>query len=116
MLELASTSRVCSTTSQPGDHFGATVVVPVTGQGGASVPIGSTMLLETTKEAAPTFIGARPDSLDVGGKSFPAAGSARPQRELTAGASQTGFGVGACIPAGGHITVTLTSPLQFSHQ
>jgi hypothetical protein len=113
-LELASTTRVCSTSSQPGDRFAATVVVPVTGQGGAAVPIGSTALLETTRESPPSFIGARPASLDVGGKSFPIAGTARPQREFTAGTTPTSLGVGACIPAGGRVTVTLTSPVQFS--
>ncbi|MGI9042115.1 MAG: hypothetical protein ACR2HK_13635 [Gemmatimonadales bacterium] len=99
--------------SQPGDRFNATVVVPVAGSNNLQLPVGSAAVLAVTRLEAPTFIGVRVDSIGYGGRSFPVAGAnARPQREFVAGASQSGVGVGASIPAGGRITVTLTAPVS----
>ncbi|MDQ3426289.1 MAG: hypothetical protein M3477_00525 [Gemmatimonadota bacterium] len=113
VIELASGARVCSTMSQPGDRFNATVVVPVAGSNNLQLPVGSAAVPAVTRLEAPTFIGVRVDSIVYGGRSFPVAGAnARPQREFVAGASQSGVGVGACIPAGGRITVTLTAPVS----
>ncbi|HEX5387773.1 MAG TPA: hypothetical protein VFW66_13805 [Gemmatimonadales bacterium] len=112
-VELAASSRVCSTTSQPGDHFTANVVVPVAQGAAVVLPAGATAILEVTRLPAPSFIGARADSLVLAGKASPVSGaSVRIQRELTAGFSEGGIpkpAVGACIPEGGRITVTLTS-------
>ncbi len=112
-LELAAQSRVCSISSRPGDHFTASVVVPVAGSTGVLVPAGSSAILEVTREEPPVFIGARADSLIVGGKAHPVTSTTtRTQREFVAGPGARGIGVGACIPAGGRITVTLTSPVS----
>jgi hypothetical protein len=112
-LELAAQSRVCSTNTKPGEHFAATVVVPVTGPSGVLVPVGSTAIMEATQESPPTFLGSRADSLIVNGKARPITGAStgRIQREFTAGPGERGVSVGACIPAGGRIPVTLTAPV-----
>jgi len=114
-IELAAATRVCSTTSAPGDEFAATVVAPVTGIGGATVPVGATATFEVRQLEAPTFIGVSPDSLTVGGHSYALGGASAKvhEREFTAGAGRTGVGVGACIPTGGRITLTLRAPLVF---
>jgi hypothetical protein len=114
-LELAAATRVCSTTSENGDRFPATVVVPVTGTGGATVPVGASATLQVVRLPPPTFIGVRPDSLTVGGRTYPVkdAEATVHQREFTAGAGQSGVGVGACIPTGGRITVRLRAPVEF---
>jgi hypothetical protein len=116
LLELAAASRICSTTSEPGDRVPATVVVPVTGTGGAVVPVGTTAVLEVTRLEAPAFLGLRADSLSLNGRGYVLRNATARvhQREFTAGAGQTGVGIGACIPAGGRITVTLRSPVTFS--
>jgi hypothetical protein len=113
VLELAAANRICSTTSQPGDRVPATVVVPVTGTGGAAVPVGATAVLEVTRLEAPVFLGVRADSLTLNGRDYLLRDATAKvhQREFTAGAGQTGVGIGACIPAGGRITVTLRSPV-----
>jgi hypothetical protein len=112
-LELAAANRICSTSSQPGDRVQATVVVPVTGTGGAAVPVGTTAILEVTRLEAPVFLGLRADSLSLNGRGYVLRDATTKvhQREFTAGAGQTGVGIGACIPAGGRITVTLHSPV-----
>jgi hypothetical protein len=108
VLELAAGSRICSTTSQPGDRFTAAVVVPVVGSNGLVLPVGTSVVLEVLHPQAPAFIGARADTLSFGGRSYPlASGTARTQRELVAGAAERGVALGACIPAGGRITATL---------
>jgi hypothetical protein len=49
----------------------------------------------------------------VSGRGYPlASGNARVQRELSAGAGERGLAVGACIPAGGRITLTTTAPVS----
>lgn len=113
VLELAAANRICSTTSQPGDRVPATVVVPVTGTGGAAVPVGATAVLEVTRLDAPVFLGVRADSLSLNGRDYLLRDATAKvhQREFTAGAGQTGVGIGACIPAGGRITVTLRTPV-----
>jgi hypothetical protein len=113
VLELAAANRICSTTSEPGDRVPATVVVPVTGTGGAAVPVGTTAILEVTRLDAPVFLGVRADSLSLNGRGYVLreATTRVHQREFTAGAGQSGVGIGACIPAGGRITVTLRSPV-----
>jgi hypothetical protein len=113
VMELAAASRVCSTTSAPGDEFTATVVVPVSGTGGAVVPVGAVVALEVVRLEAPSFIGALADSLSLNGRSYRlrSADAKVHEREFTAGAGRTGVGIGACIPAGGRITLTLGSPV-----
>ncbi len=108
-LELAAAKRICSTTSQPGDRLPATVVVRVTGTGGAVVPVGTAVTLVVTRLDAPVFLGIRAGSLSLRGRSYPLRNAQAKvhQREVTPGAGQ------ACIPAGGRITVTLRSPLTF---
>jgi hypothetical protein len=114
VLELAAANRICSTTSKAGDRVPATVVLPVTGTGGAAVPVGATAILQVTRLDAPVFLGVQADSLSVNGRGYALRNSTARvhQREFTAGAGQTGVGIGACIPAGGRITVTLRAPLN----
>lgn len=112
VLELAAASRVCSTTHEEGDEFAATLVVPATGENGLVLPIGTAAVLEVRHLPAPTFLGARLESVAQDGKRYSVTRSeARIQRELAAGAGATGLNIGACIPAGGRITVTLKAPL-----
>lgn len=109
VLELASSTRVCSTTHEDGDRFPATVVVPVTGGSGVLLPVGTPVVLQVVELKPPSFLSARADSVVVSGRAYPLESEdARVQRELVAGAAGTGLGVGACIPAGGRITATLT--------
>ncbi|MBA3660034.1 MAG: hypothetical protein H0W67_10580, partial [Gemmatimonadales bacterium] len=113
-IELAASARICSTSNQPGDRFQATVVVPVTGSDGMTLAVGTPAVLQVTKVDAPLFIGAKADSLTIGGKSA-AVKRAQVrifQREFTAGPGATGLGVGACIPTGGRITLTLQSSVK----
>ena len=90
------------------------MVVPVTGTGGAAVPVGATAILEVTRLDAPVFLGVQADSLSLNGRGYALRNSTARvhQREFTAGAGQTGVGIGACIPAGGRITVTLRAPVN----
>jgi hypothetical protein len=66
-----------------------------------------------TRLDAPAFLGLRADSIALNGRAYVLRNAATKvhQREFTAGAGQTGVGIGACIPAGGRITVTLRSPV-----
>jgi hypothetical protein len=112
VLELASATRVCSTTHQEGDRVPATVVVPVSGATRVLLPVGTPVVLRVVRLKPPLFISARTDSVVVPGRSYPLpSGNARVQRELVAGAGEAGLGVGACVPVGGRITVTLTEPV-----
>lgn len=111
-LELASATRVCSTTHQEGDRFPATIVAPVSSATSVLLPVGTPVVLRVVRLKPPLFISARADSVVVSGRSYPlASGNARVQRELVAGPGEAGIGVGACVPVGGHITATLTEPV-----
>jgi hypothetical protein len=113
VLELAASSRVCSTTSEEGDRFSATVVVPVTVESGVALPVGSTAVLEVRRLPAPTFIGVRLDSLVRGDTAVEVRKSeASVRREFVAGAGEEGVGLGACIPLGGRIAATLKAPVR----
>ena len=106
-LELASGSRVCSTDSKAGDKFTATTVSAVSGSNGVSLPSGTQVILSVVPEKAPRFISASGVSIDVGGKTVKVSGSASAQTEFSAGPNQKGFGIGACIPQGGRISLRL---------
>ncbi|MBK5187892.1 MAG: hypothetical protein JJD97_06570 [Gemmatimonadaceae bacterium] len=107
-LELASGSRVCSTSSSNGDKFTATMVTAVTGSNGISLPVGTQVILSVVTAKAPVFITAKGVSIDVAGKTVAISGSATAHTEFTAGPSQTGLGIGACIPQGGRISLRLS--------
>jgi hypothetical protein len=112
VLELAATQRVCSTSIHNGDRFTGTVVVPIIGSGGASIPVGAQATLRVAEAKAPTFLTVSAESLSVGGRSFAISrSSARTRTEFTAGPSQTGVSIGACIPQGERISVTLNAPV-----
>lgn len=89
------------------------MVVPVNGADGTTLAAGTPAIFVVTRLDAPIFIGAKADSLTIGGKSAPVKNAQVRifQREFTAGPAQTGLGVGACIPTGGRITLTLQSPV-----
>jgi hypothetical protein len=106
-LELASGSRVCSTDSKAGDKFTATTVSAVSGSNGVSLPSGTQVVLSVVSEKAPKFISASGVSIDVGGKTVKVSGAASAQTEFAAGPNQKGFGIGACIPQGGRISLRL---------
>ena len=67
------------------------------------------MILSVVMEKAPVYIGAKGVSMDVGGKTIPIAGSATAHTEFTAGPTQKGLGIGACIPQGGRVSLRLTN-------
>ncbi len=106
-LDLASGSRVCSTSSSAGDKFTATTTSPVSGSNGVTLPTGTQVVLSVVAKKAPVFIGASGVSLDVGGKEVKISGTGSAQTEFTAGPNQTGLGIGACIPQGGRISLRL---------
>lgn len=72
--------------------------------------------MEVTAEDPPAFLGAKADSLIVNGKAHPITGAStgRIQREFVAGPGERGVGLGACIPAGGRIPVTLAAPVPLT--
>ena len=107
-LELASGSRVCSTSSSNGDKFTTTTVTPVSGSNGISLPVGTQVILSVVIAKAPVYISAKGVSMDVGGKTVPIAGTATAHTEFTAGATQKGLGIGACIPEGGRVSLRLS--------
>lgn len=107
-MELSSGSRVCSTNSKSGDKFTATTVSPVSGSNGVSLPVGTQVILSVVPQKAPKFIGASGVSIDVSGKAVKVSGDASAQTEFSAGPNDNGFGIGACIPQGGRISLRLT--------
>jgi hypothetical protein len=115
-IELSSGSRVCSTSSKSGDKFTATTVSPVSGSNGVSLPAGSQVILSVVPEKAPKFIGASGVSIDVSGKPVKVSGSASAQTEFSAGPNDKGFGIGACIPQGGRISLRLTDGVTITVQ
>jgi len=108
-IELSSGSRVCSTSSSEGEKFTTTTVSAVSGSNGVSLPAGTQVILSVVMEKAPVYIGAKGVSMDVGGKTIPIAGSATAHTEFTAGPTQKGLGIGACIPQGGRVSLRLTN-------
>jgi hypothetical protein len=107
-LELASGSRVCSTSSSDGDKFTTTTVTPVSGSNGISLPVGTQVILSVVSAKAPVYISAKGVSMDVGGKAVPIVGTATAHTEFTAGPTQKGLGIGACIPQGGRVSLRLS--------
>ena len=107
-LELSSGSRVCSSDSKTGDKFTATTVSAVSGSNGVSLPAGTQVILSVEQQKAPKFISANGVSLDVGGKTVKVSGAASAQTEFAAGPNSKGFGIGACIPQGGRISLRLS--------
>ena len=106
-LELASGSRVCSTSSSDGDKFTTTTVTPVSGSNGISLPVGTQVILSVVTAKAPVYISAKGVSIDVGGKAVPISGTATAHTEFTAAPTQKGLGMGACIPQGGRVSLRL---------
>jgi hypothetical protein len=78
-LGLSTNGRVCAATALAGDKFTATVNSTITGSNGASIPAGSTVVLEVASvdRADPiehSRITFRVRSIDVGGENRPADG------------------------------------------
>jgi len=111
VLELAASEEICSASAKAGYRFAATLVAPVQGKGGATLPAGTKAVLSVQRLPAPNFLGARLDSIMAGGTALPISKSdARPRREVVKG--KGGSKVGACIREGGRIRVTLRAPLK----
>ena len=106
-IELASGSRVCSTSSSEGEKFTTTTVSPVSGSNGVSLPTGTQVILSVVIAKAPVYITAKAVSIDVAGKTVPITGTATAHTEFTAGPTQKGLGIGACIPQGGRVSLRL---------
>lgn len=105
-LALASTVRLCTGVSKPGDAFTATVTGSVIGSHGAVIPVGSVVIghvADARDSLALAF-----DSLAVGTQSYAITarmvGSPQLVRRMKV----------ACIPERGRMTVQLTAdlPLQ----
>ncbi|HLV27202.1 MAG TPA: hypothetical protein VKZ41_12915 [Gemmatimonadales bacterium] len=79
-LSMRSSQRVCTNTNQVGDRFTATLDETVTGASGASIPAGSTVVLEVTEvkrsENAndPIRLAFAVRSVRVDGRNFPVSG------------------------------------------
>ena len=76
-LNLASGSKICTTTNKVGDHFTASVTNSVTGSNGAVIPAGATANVEVTElkrsENANdnVVMGFRVTSVTFGGHTYP---------------------------------------------
>ena len=87
-LNLTSSQRVCTNTNRVGDRFTATLNETVTGSNGASIPAGSTVVLEVTEvkrsENAndPIRLGFAVRSVRVDGRNFPVSGVLAQQPEI----------------------------------
>lgn len=79
-LSMRSSQRVCTDSNRPGDRFTATLNETVTGSGGATIPAGSTVVLEVTdvkrSENAndPIRLAFAVRSVRVDGRNFPVTG------------------------------------------
>ncbi len=70
---------MCTISNRPGDKIVASVNAPVTGQNGAVIPAGSSVVLEvaSVNQASPpenSTIAFRVRSIDINGVSYPASG------------------------------------------
>lgn len=87
-LNLTSSQRVCTNTNRVGDRFTATLNETVTGSNGASIPAGSTVVLEVTdvkrSENAndPIRLGFAVRSVRVDGRNFPVSGVLAQQPDI----------------------------------
>ena len=99
---------MCSTSSSEGDKFTTTTVSSVSGSNGVSLPAGTQVILSVVLAKAPVYITAKGVSINVGGKTVAITGSATAHTEFTAGATQKGLGIGACIPQGGRVSLRLS--------
>lgn len=76
-LTLASNSRVCTNTNKVGDTFTASVVNPVQGSNGVSIPAGATAHIQITElkrsnnASEPIVMTFRVTSITANGKSYP---------------------------------------------
>ena len=108
-IELASGSRVCSTSSsrrrQVHDDDGDDCERQqrhLTSRRHA----GDSERRNAAK--APVYITAKGVSIDVAGKTVPITGTATAHTEFTAAPTQKGIGIGACIPQGGRVSLRLS--------
>jgi hypothetical protein len=113
-LQVASGSRVCSTTSSDGDKFTGTTVAPVSGSNGVTLPVGTQVIMSVVTAKAPVFITAKGVSIDVAGKTISINGTATGHTEITAGPNQKGFGLGGCIPEGGVMSLRLSDGVSIT--
>jgi hypothetical protein len=81
----------------------------VSGSNGVSLPAGTQVILSVVMAKAPVYIAAKGVSIDVAGKTVPITGTATAHTEFTAGPTQKGLGIGACIPQGGRVSLRLSN-------
>ncbi|MGH7670965.1 MAG: YMGG-like glycine zipper-containing protein [Gemmatimonadaceae bacterium] len=79
-IALSSGMSVCTNTNKVGDKLVATVTSPVDGEGGASIPAGSRLVLEVAQvtpggTASDSSIVFRPITIYVDGTSYPISGT-----------------------------------------
>lgn len=72
-FSLSSQQRICSASNRPGDRFVATVTNTISGTGGASIPAGSSVVLEvaSVSDEAMTFT---VHSVELNGRNYPVSG------------------------------------------
>jgi hypothetical protein len=69
-FSLASQQRICTASNRPGDRFVATVANTLTGSNGASIPAGSTVVLEVAS-VTEDAIGFSVHSVELNGRNYP---------------------------------------------
>jgi hypothetical protein len=69
-FSLASQQRICTSSNRPGDRFVATVANTISGSNGASIPAGSTVVLEVAS-VTEDAIGFSVHSVELNGRNYP---------------------------------------------
>ena len=86
-FSLASQQRICTTANRPGDRFVATVTSTITGSNGATIPAGSSVVLEVASVTEPSSgsngsIGFIVHSVELNGRDYPISGDVASGGEL----------------------------------
>jgi hypothetical protein len=86
-FSLASSQRICTTANRPGDRFVATVTNTVTGSNGATIPAGSSVVLEVASVTEPSSgsngsIAFSVNSVELNGRNYPLNGEVASGGEL----------------------------------
>lgn len=86
-FSLASSQRICTTANRPGDRFIATVTNTVTGANGATIPAGSSVVLEVASVTEPSggsngSIAFSVNSVELNGRNYPLNGEVASGGEL----------------------------------
>ena len=80
-FSLASQQRICSASNRPGDRFVATVSNTISGDAGASIPAGSSVVLEVAS-VSENGIAFTVHSVELNGRNYPVHGDVYSTGEL----------------------------------